>query len=194
MKLDIKTNGKDITARLTQFAAAASNKAIVRALNKTAAQAKTEASRAVRAAGYNIKASAIKRSFSVKRATESNLEVRLNATGKPITLINYGARQTKKGVSVTVKGGRTVLRHAFIGKMGNGHTGVFERTGAALLGKKAMVNGVLRRVNAPIKELYGPSIPDSLANAAVQTALMKKIKDKFPEVLAHEVAFIAMKK
>lgn len=194
MKLDIKTNGKDIQAHLSKFAADVDKVAIVRALNKAAAQAKTEASKAVRAAGYNIKASAIKKSFTIKRATQANMEVRLKATGKPITLINYGARQTKSGVTVTVKGGRTILRHAFIAKMGNGHTGVFERIGAARLGKKVMINGKLRRPNTPIEEKYGPSIPDSLANTAVNKVLMKRIQDALPRLLAHEVEFIAMKK
>ncbi len=44
-------------------------RAVVQALNKTAAQARTGASRAVRDSGYNIKASAIDRSFTIERAS-----------------------------------------------------------------------------------------------------------------------------
>jgi len=190
VNIDITTNGADVIADVRRFARDASSKAVVRALNKTAAQARTEGSRAVRNAGYNIKSSAIKKSFSIKRATPSNLEVRLVATGRPIPLINYGARPTKRGVMVTVKGGRTLFRHAFIAKMKNGHKGVFERVGAALTKQKRDVGGRLRRINTPIQELYGPSIPNSLANGAVTAALMRKIEQKFPEILAHELDWL----
>ncbi|KVR46380.1 hypothetical protein WM11_31480 [Burkholderia ubonensis] len=76
--------------------------------------------------------------------------------------------------------------------MQNGHKGVFERTGKTH--KKVMRNGKVVRTGLPIKELFGPSIPQSLANDAVQKALMKKIREKFPQILKHELAFIASKR
>jgi hypothetical protein len=42
--------------------------------------------------------------------------------------------------------------------------------------------------------LIGPSIPQSLANDAVQKALMAKIRQKFPQILKHELAFVASKR
>nr|WP_080423625.1 phage tail protein [Burkholderia ubonensis] len=116
----------------------------------------------------------------------------LKSTGRPVALINYSARQGKGGVSAQVKAGRTILRHAFIATMQNGHKGVFERTGKTH--KKVMRNGKVVRTGLPIKELFGPSIPQSLANDAVQKALMKKIREKFPQILKHELAFIASKR
>jgi hypothetical protein len=74
-------------------------------------------------------------------------------------LINYGAKQTKKGVTVRVKNGRTTLRHAFIATMPNGHKGVFERVGSGH--KRVTKKGRSYMSGLPIKELYGPSIPDS---------------------------------
>ncbi|OJA74515.1 hypothetical protein BGV72_24490 [Burkholderia ubonensis] len=76
--------------------------------------------------------------------------------------------------------------------MRNGHKGVFERTGKTH--KKVMRNGKVVRTGLPIKELFGPSIPQSLANDAVKKALMKKIREKFPQILKHELAFIASKR
>jgi hypothetical protein len=38
-------------------------------------------------------------------------------TGRPVPLIDYDARQTKRGVSVRVKNGRTIFRHAFTATM-----------------------------------------------------------------------------
>lgn len=191
LKLDVRADVKGVTTSLNRYIGE-QQKAVVRALNKTATQARTAASVEVRAAGYNIKSSAIKNSFAIQRATRSNLVVVLKATGRPVALINYGARQGKNGVSIQVKAGRTVLRHAFIATMPNGHRGVFERTGKQH--KKVVRNGKVRRSGLPIKELFGPSIPQSLANESVQTALMKKIREKFPQILRHELAFVASKR
>lgn len=191
IKLDVKSDVKGIIADFRRYAGD-HEKAVVRALNRTAQQARTAASQEVRTAGYNIKASAIKSSFSIAKASKGRLVVVLKATGRPIGLINYGARQTKSGVSVQVKAGRTILRHAFIATMPSGHRGVFERIGNTH--KRIVRNGKALRTTLPIKELFGPSIPQSLANAAVEAAIMAKIRQKFPEILRHELAFIASKR
>lgn len=188
LKLDVKNDVKGIVADFKRYAGD-HEKAVVRALNKTAQQARTAASQEVRAAGYNIKASAIKSSFAITKAAKGRLVVVLKATGRPIALINYGARQTKSGVSVQVKAGRTILRHAFIASMPNGHRGVYERIGNTH--RKVIRNGKAVRTALPIKELFGPSIPQSLANATVEAAIMAKIKQKFPEILRRELAFVA---
>jgi len=192
IKLDIKTNGKDIAASITRYVAG-QQKAVVRALNKTAEQARTAASREVSSVGYNIKASAVKKSFSIKRASSDNLVVVLKATGLPIAIINYGARQSKSGISINVKNGRQILGHAFIATMKNGHRGVFERVGIARTRGKVVVRGKKRRANFPIKELFGPSIPVALGNTAVETAIMNLIKEKFPKILAAELNFLRLK-
>jgi len=191
LKLDVHADVRGITADLTRYVGE-QQKAVVRALNKTAEQARTAASQEVRSAGYNIKASAVKKSFTIKRAVKGNLVVVLKATGRPIALINYGARGTKAGVSVQVKAGRTVLRHAFMATMPNGHRGVFERVGKTH--KVVQRNGKKVRTGLPIKELFGPSIPQSLANDAVEKAIMTKIRAKFPQILKHELAFAAATK
>ncbi|WNC90946.1 phage tail protein [Paraburkholderia sp. FT54] len=191
LKLDVRADVKGITASLSRYVGE-QQKAVVRALNKTAMQARTAAAQEVRGAGYNIKSSAIKNSFSITKAAQGRLVVVLKSTGRPVALINYGARQGKNGVSVQVKAGRTVLRHAFIATMPNGHRGVFERTGKQH--KKVKRNGKTIRSGLPIKELFGPSIPQSLANDAVEKALMTKIRQKFPQILKHELAFIAAKR
>ncbi len=196
IELEIKSNRKEIVADMSRYVGE-QQKAVVRALNKTAISARAEASKEVRLAGYNLKASAIKASFSIKKANADNLVVVLKATGSPIALINYGANQTKAGVSFKVKAGRQVMRHAFIATMKNGHVGVFERVGNARIkgakGSKILMNGKRGRANLPIKELYGPSIPDTLGNSVVSKAIMKKINETFPKILAAELNFISLK-
>jgi Prophage minor tail protein Z (GPZ) len=186
LKLSVNADVKGISAGLQRYVGE-QQKALVRALNKTAIQARAAAPKAVRSAGYNIKASAIKGRFVIDKARPVRLVVMLKATGLPIALINYGARQNKGGVSVQVKAGRQVLRHAFIATMRNGHRGVFQRVGTGH--KTVKRNGKMVRTGLPIKELYGPSIPQSLANDVVEKAITAKIREKFPQILRHELAF-----
>lgn len=164
-------------------------RAIVRALNKTAMQARTQAVREVRAVGYNIKASTVRKAITLYRARGDNPVAMLKARGLPIPLIEYGAKQTKSGVSVRVKSGRKTLRHAFMATMKSGHTGVFERVGKGH--KRVTKKGRSYMSGLPIKELYGPSIPDSLSNEAVEKTLAKFIADKYPAILKHEIAWLA---
>ena len=167
-------------------------KAAVRALNKTGAMAKTQASKEIRAAGYNIKAAAIKKEVQVYLASPGRLVVRVKATGKPIGLINYSARQTKQGVTVNVLKGRKLIRHAFIATMANGHKGVFERLGNQH--KWKVLNGKRQRTAGPILELYGPAIPSAFASKAVMDALIASVKANFPRLLQHEIEYLGLKR
>ncbi len=167
-------------------------RATARAVNKTATQARTLAVREVRAAGYNLKASTVRKAFALYRANPKRPIATLKATGQPIPLIDYGAKQNRTGVSVRVKNGRKTIKHAFIATMESGHTGVFLRTGKAH--KRVEKNGRVRWSGLPIRELYGPSIPDAVGNEAVSKAVTQMIDRKFPAILAHEIAFAASKK
>jgi hypothetical protein len=158
-----------------------------RALNKVAALAKTQAAREIKAAGYNIKVGAIKKQLTIKKAYGGELQAYLKAQGRPIPLINYGARQTATGVSVSVKGSRKVIKGAFIATMPSGHKGVYVRVGAGH--KRIIKNGKVMWTGLPIKQLFGPSIPKAFGNEVVQRALSEMIQAKFPEVFAHELSF-----
>ncbi len=165
--------------------------AVVRALNKMAAQVKVQSAREIRGVGYNLKISVIKKAIDVRRAGLGNLKSSVVAKGRPIPLMNYGARQTAKGVSVQVLKGRKVINEAFIATMGNGHKGVFVRAGAGH--KKVMKNGKASWHGLPIRELFGPGVPDGLANKAVQDVLQRFVDDKFPGILEHEHQWLAKK-
>lgn len=100
---------------------------------------------------WNLKADRVNKELrKFKAARNDDLTAIIQAKGKPIDLVNFGAkwkrgritttgtkstiakRSIKSGGGVTVqihKGKRTRLPHAFIVTMPNGHIGVFERTG-----------------------------------------------------------------
>jgi hypothetical protein len=156
-----------------------------RAINKMIAQVKTGAAREIRDAGYKLKVSDIKKGLKLSYATASSLTARVTASGKPIPLAAYGARQTAKGVSVDVLHGRKVITHAFIATMPSGHKGVFIRVGKQH--KKRAGKGGTIWSGLPIKELFGPSVPDGMANAAVQAALQRLVLEKFPDILRQQI-------
>lgn len=66
---------------------------------------------------------------------------------KWIALHELGARQTRTGVTVRLRGS---YRSAFIARMGSGHAGVFRRDGKARL---------------PISELFGPNPANDVATS-----------------------------
>lgn len=164
------------------------NKATVRAINRIADQAKTQASKDIREVGYNVKAAVIKKSISIRRASSGFLRAVVKANGRPIPLINFSARQTKQGVSVIVKEGRKLIPGAFIATMANGHTGVFERVGHThRKNRKGQWSGL------PIKQLFGPSVPSAFINETVQSSLLAMVREKFPVRFQHELDQLRLK-
>jgi len=127
-------------------AAKKTKKAGVRALNKTATQSSNFAQRESRKI-MNVKASRLKKAYKVIRAKQNQktprFEVRVKYIQFPLTHYN-GYRQTKKGVSVTMRKdkGRKLYKHAFISTMSSGHRGAYFRKGKGRL---------------PIKEIKGPN-------------------------------------
>jgi hypothetical protein len=69
--------------------------------------------------------------------------------------------------------------------MDSGHTGVFQRIGKAH--KRVTKNGKTYWSGLPIRELYGPAIPDAVGNETVSKAVSQMIDRKFPAILAHEI-------
>lgn len=189
LSLNVSTNASLIAMEFRAVAQDMKEKATVRALNKMGEQVVTGMSREVRRVGYNLKASVIKKGLRLKRASPGNLRVVVVASGRPVPLVNYSARQTSKGVSVNVLKGRKVISEAFFATMPSGHRGVFVRDGG---GKHVKVTkgGKTRWHQLPIRELFGPSVPDGVANAEVQQALAQLVEEKYPKLLEHESAWL----
>lgn len=165
--------------------------AIASALNKVAAQGRTQAVRQMKAT-YALPASALRSAIFVNRATRNTLTATLKAAGSPLPLILFKARQTRKGVTYEIKRGHRVLfPHAFIATMSSGHRGVFAR------GKYASNSFVgrhkrLRRYplsDTPITQLVGVGVVTSFGQAEVQAVLEAVVRERFPDLLAHEIEF-----
>jgi hypothetical protein len=89
----------------------------------------------------------------------------MDVSGAAIPLIDYPSRQVKSGVSVAVNaGGRSILKSAFIATMGNGHRGVFFRTGKSRL---------------PIKEAFTTRVSDVFNDAGMIEGVLEGAQAKF---------------
>lgn len=188
MKLQVTTNIWDVIKE-QEAAAREARPAVARALNRMIDQVKVRGARYVRDAGYKLKIGDIKAAIRIRPASTGRLRADAVASGRPIPLVKYNARQTADGVSVDVLNGRKVIAHAFIAKTSNGTPQVFMRAPGAKH-KKVVKNGRVRWSALPIDKKYGPSIPDALASKAVEQAIKELIEQRFPAILAHEHAWL----
>jgi hypothetical protein len=147
-----------------------------RAINKTLANVKTESSKRIRDERA-LSASVVKGTLTIYKANKAYLYGSLIASGRPIPLREYQARQTNKGVTVKVSpGGRKLIvqagNHAFqVGRYGD-H--VYIRTGKSRL---------------PIKKLYGPSIPATFLKQKIIDAMDRVAGDNWPKRFAEELRY-----
>lgn len=181
MNLTVTTDFPAVARRMAELRKDIADKATARALNKMTTQAQTEMSKQIRAV-YNISAAKVKEKLFTKRASFKGGVLGLQAelfsrdkSGKrrAINLINFGARATKRGLTVKIKkqGGRVVVPTGFIGNKGRT---TFKRLGLARL---------------PIGPLQTIDVPQMFNTKRISAAVIAMIRGKFPTIFEREVAF-----
>jgi hypothetical protein len=166
--------------------------AAVSAVNKTLTTVRAEAARRI-AASYKIKTNEAKKSLRIEKSSRNEVRGAVVASGQPIPLFAFSARQTKKGVTVNVTGKRKLMRHAFIATMKSGHKGVFIRSrgGGHPVQFRHGKGSRLRKKgrDLPITELISISVPAAFALAKVGQALIAVAQKRFAEAFAQEARF-----
>lgn len=123
-----------------------------------------------------LKKKTIRGETSMYFASLTNLTAKLVIKGKPLPLMEYGARETKKGVTFKIwkDSKRDRYRHAFIAQLtGSSAKGVYERNIGA-----SDYNG-----RTPLRAKYGPAVPNvydktpGLANKAEELAVNKMLEE-----------------
>lgn len=164
--------------------------AVARALNRSIATVRTQAVRAV-AQDVGLPQKSVREAMPIQQATPGRLVARLEVTGKKIPLYDFKARQTARGVTYRLPGGRNFLPSGFIATMKSGHVGVFVR---GLGAKHQKGRGSWRQRSGwpalPIKERFGPSLPRVFGRQRITDALRTVAKDVMAKNLAHEVQFL----
>lgn len=182
VQLSIATNFPVVQRNLDRLKNDLAAKVLSTAVNRTLAQAQTEMSKQIRSE-FNLSAAKVREKLFVKRAAfkagrftlEGVLESR-DRSGKrrAINLINFAARETARGLTVKIKkgGGRVLAtRRGFIGNKG--------RTTFARVDRKRL----------PIKPLQTIDVPQMFNTRKIKTAVLKKIRERFPVIFERELKF-----
>ena len=151
--------------------------ALSRAINRAAANAKTNASKKV-VEKYNIKAKDVKATINITKANKSSLGSVVKSVGERIPLIKFKVspstprpKNPPKILKVSVKkGGLKELVGAFVADV-NGNK-VFKRTSKSRL---------------PIQQLYGPAVPQMLGTDNTREYIENEYTKVFDQRLDHEI-------
>lgn len=151
---------------------------VYRAINKIGKSTRTYISREVRKK-IAIKAKDANKCITYHRGRLSNPTGRIKIRGKRLPLIQFGASQTKKGVTYRIEkgGGRKRMQGGFIATMRSGHRGVFSRRGKSRL---------------PIHEAFGVSIPYAVSEVRqlARTTLERDVSRKLTRELRTQVGVL----
>lgn len=179
MQIVVQTNFPEIANLLNELGDGIATQATARSLNATMAQAKTAMSKEIRAK-YVLSASKVNESLKVRKASARDglfdLEASLESPsqrGRSLNLINFGAKQTLKGVSIKISrdGGRKLIPGAFIANKGRT---VFKRVGKERL---------------PIKALQTIDVAQMFNVKKINEAVVSAINQRFPVIFERELKF-----
>lgn len=193
--MDVSDVVHDLKEVKKTFSGAIIRQATARALSRSATSGRVAAIREVQKT-YKIRTKFFTKSgrrgsgnTSVTPATRTRLISTISTWGKPIPIREFRARQTKRGVSLNIKGKRTLIPHAFFATMpakgdSTGYRGVFAR---GLYGKDGFVHGKKRM---PITKLVTLSQGVMMSEDTVVDRSLDRIGEIFPSRFKHEIDFI----
>jgi hypothetical protein len=142
---------------------------ISRVLNHVGGTARTKVKSAL-AKQMGLPAGTVDARLITKRAYPGHQSFEITAAGRPIPLAEFGARQTRRGVSARPWGQRRVFLGTFmVASLGNQ---AFRRAG---------------RARFPIVKLWGPSMPKELLRDQVPQVFFDEVRAKLPVRLEHEL-------
>ena len=153
--------------------------AAMRAINRTVDGVQTDLVTLAREK-YNVKAGTVRDRIHLEKATISKLSGRVQSTGKPIPLYEFGPKpslpQPSKRPQITIevlKGDRKpVGGGAFVAVMKSGHTGIFWRDIAG--GKKVRRLPISERSGPRLENLYGKELePGGKLQESANERMMK---------------------
>lgn len=186
------TGAREIEQRLGEFKSKAPL-VMSRAINRAVSNIRKNLGKEV-PQHYFISSGTIRGTIHTVNANKGSLSGAVISRGSPIALSkfkvspNRGVKYTKKGYSpgvylagVKKSGGMKSLSgdpKAFMADMKSGHTGVWNRVSGKRL---------------PIKQLYGPSVPQMVKNEKIMAKINKEAGETLEKRISAEVANILRK-
>ena len=178
MEVKVKSTMKEAIRAIGNVPKKYIPKALVTSLNKVGAEVFTQAKKEL-AGATGLKQNIVAKKIKKDKARKGDETYSIHIKSRYLNVIEFGARQTKKGVSAKVWGKRKIYRGAFIGSGRN--------SGKQLVFKK--------RKNAPkrIEALHGASLPREFERQDMAKIFNKKIKTRFPILFKRAVEFQMLK-
>jgi len=179
--LTIKTNIRKFVTILEKETKL-QNKALVAALNKTARQARTAASKAIRE-DYNITATDLNKKdykskqerLGTEKASEKKMIAKVVGRGAGLPVKYFKAKQVASGVSFSLrKGKRKIIKSAFGPKIPR-------------LGGNVFLRETEKRL--PIKLLYTTGVANMLGQKNVSAKTRAYISSNFSRIFTNELKF-----
>lgn len=181
--ISVRSNTREIVAEIDGLTRGEQRKAISRALNRAADGVVTDASSEIRKT-YRIKKATVDAAFSRKSATPDSLSVLIAAKGRPLSLAGFSARQTKKGVTVNVKG----VRKLVFSKGGN--ASFIQRLKTKKGDEYEVVFARVGKTRYPIQALKTVDVPGLFTKDDVQAVVNAKAFERFEVELRRQLAYI----
>lgn len=178
IRFDVKADFREVEKLMRQLGPGA-KRAASRAINKTTTTVRAVSAREIQQK-RNLKIGVIKKRLRVDRARPNRLFATITASGKPISIRQFGARVTRKGI--TVKIGRGTRRIA-LQKYGNKS---FRNQGFA----KGSVFVRQGRARLPIEKWPPVSgLPSVFLQQQVEAAMQKAARTTWTKRFREEINF-----
>lgn len=195
MRIDVRDNIQSVLAGMKGYSSEVLEKAIPRALNRTAEMARVAASRELRAQGYNLSSAEIKSAIALSKAMRGRLVATMRVRRRTKSLMEFSPTQSKAGVTVKIHGARKLIKGAFIGQLRNGRLGVYvedKTAGKTVLRRSKQYKRGSRGGwhDYPVRKLYGPSVGGVYSTDKVQRVMLRLIGETFQARLAHEIKYL----
>jgi len=169
LDIDVSADFREVE-RMVNHMPGLIEKAAVRSLNRTNDQVATIGRRLI-AKKMGISVKAVRAGMFKIKAIRQRLDAATIASGKPLNLIRFKSRQTKRGISANAWGKRKLYKGAFIGNQGRT---IFKRTSSKRL---------------PIKPVWGPSIPVTMVQDAIIKAMARHARNQWQKNFARDMQF-----
>jgi Prophage minor tail protein Z (GPZ) len=194
MKISISADFPSIYKELRTLPAQVRDGAMASALNKTIEQGRTAAIREI-TSEYNVKAKYVRERLIMRRARRSDGAYSVTASlaggdgrKRAANIITFGARQTSKGVSVSIRkgGGRKLIANAFIGNKGRT---VFMRVPGTTMASRAKYSGTKHAEQ--IKAVQTIDVPQMFTQRRINEAIETVLRERFAQIFQREAKYFS---
>ena len=175
LSISIESDLKQFHRQLSNLERHAYPKAIARTLNRIVSSVKSASGKHI-APMMNAKQADIKRRMLEDKAYPKKLWASIIASGSPLKLIAFKARQAAKGVVAKAWGVNKLYKHTFIAPVRHGSSNM------AVFVRKS-------KHSLPVKQLYGPGVAQLFKKPENITIMQSVVANRLPIELRNNLQF-----